>query len=321
MKKIVLFALCMFLIMALCACSSMNRTPDEETILSDYIEKSVETKYTNFNKVEIKRKQFNKTEKTFVADIELIGKDDYADYICSSSIVYNYYDDMGWMLDEINDTKLTTKCYNGRTLDEIEMDIKKNYTTYLSGGLWVDDFKVEDLLEQNMQLVTFDCEISTKHLVTKYDDLEMYFRYENGEWMIDNIDKAPCNFRINLEGTYWKTDEYNNRDIIIREISADSKSIIIECNNTEYIGTMTNEYSESTFFEYAPRYTLNKPLPLGSVWGVQQTADNFVIYELTSSDDVWMFFDNSKSFNGGYGAGYDLASTTPVAGIKVYYPN
>lgn len=321
MKRIVLFALCMFLIMVLCACSAMNRTPDEETILSDYIEKSVETKYTNFNKVEIKRKQFNKTEKTFVADIELIGKDDYADYACSSSIIYNYYDDAGWMLDEINDTKLTTKCYNGRTLDEIETDIKKNYTTYLPGGLWVDDFKAEDLLEQNMQLVTFDCEISTKHLITKYDDLKMYFKYEEGNWQVYNINKTPCNFKINLEGTYWETDEYNNRNITIREISEDSKTIILECNNKEYIGTMTNKYSEDTFFEASPYYKLNTPIPLGSVWGVPQVADNFTIYELTSSDDVWMFFNNSKSYNGGYGAGYDLASLTPTPGSVVYYPN
>lgn len=277
MRKFVLGIVSLLIMLLLCSCTGLNKTPDEEQILSDYLAKNIETEYANFNAIEIKRSQLNKGDKTFVADITLIGKDEYADYICSSSVLYNYYDDQGWMLDKITNSELTTTCHTGRTLEELEKDIRINYTTYLPGGLRVDGFNVEDILDQNTQLVTFTCAIANGHLITEYD-VSMYFRYGNGNWFIDNIVKNPFNFRVNLQGTIWENSTQFKHDtkisIKIKKISEDSRTIVLEYGGNDYTGILESDYTEENFNSEVS-YKLEKSIALSSkdyaIWDTRYT--------------------------------------------------
>lgn len=286
MRKYIVGVVSFLLMMVLCSCSGLNKTPNESQILSDYLAKSVDLEYANFSAVEITRSQLNKEEKTFLADITLTGKDEYADYLCSSSVLYNYYDDQGWMLDEITSRELTTTCYTGRTFEELEEDILTNYTTYLP----VDGcFNVEDYLDQNMQLVTFVCETINNHLTTTYD-VSMYFRYANGNWFMDSVEKNPSNFRITLEGTRWvekQTSAFIDRGdwyITIKKISADSKTIVFEYEGTEYTGTLISNYTESGF-KGGAEYKLNKPMDRGTrSWTVYEEKMYMTALEIYSTE-------------------------------------
>lgn len=268
MKKLTLATLSFLLVMVLCSCSGLNNTPSEDQILSDYLEKSVETEYANFSTLEIKRSQLNKENKAFTADVVITGKDEYADYTCSTSLLYNYYDDQGWMLDEITNNELTTTCHSGRTLEELEKDIRANYTTYIPDALRVDDFNVENCLDQNMQLVTFTCETVNNHLTTKYD-VVMYYLYVNGNWIINNTEKEPSNFKINLEGTRWveKASDWDERGdwyFTIKSISDDSKTIVFEYEGSKYTGTLISDYREVEF-ECGAEYMLDRPMDRGTI--------------------------------------------------------
>ncbi len=303
MRKFVLGVVSFLLVMVLCSCSGLNKTPDENQILSDYLVKSPEPEYANFNAVEIKRSQLNKDEKSFVADIELVGKDEYADYLCSSSIQYNYYDDQGWMLDKITNRELKTVCHTGRLLDDIKNDILTNYTTFFPGGVWVDNIEVEDVLEQNMQLVTLDCETEINNLITTYNDVKMYFKYGNGNWFVDNIEKNVSNFKINLQGTSW---EETSSTVFLREpirfkikkISDDSKTIIVEHNGVDYTGTLNSPYTETYFCSetlLGAEYVLNKEFPEG-VEALQITGAITNNPYIIEDHPTWNHYYQAKKF-------------------------
>ena len=114
MKKIVfvigVFALCLFFT----ACSTIDKVPTENKILSDYKAKESGFAYANFTEAKIIRQQLNKEAKQFTADVEIKGKDAYARYTSNITVKYNYYDDRGWMLDECSYVYPSCFCENER---------------------------------------------------------------------------------------------------------------------------------------------------------------------------------------------------------------
>lgn len=311
MKKSIVASISIILVLLMCSCSNMNKTPDEGKMLEDYKAVATHLSYTNLDKAEFVRQQYKKDEMKFVADAKFTGKDDYADYTCLATLTYNYYDDQGWMLDEYTDNGLTTACHTGRTFEEAEKQLEKNPIQYIPNSTYIDVTGLKTYLNNNMEKVTVNYQVYNKHLAMTYEDAELTFTYSQGQWILTGIDKEVDNIFVNLENTEWITDDFSGIDITITDISADSRNVTFVCRGEEYKGEMTNTYSEETFTKHGPVYKLNKELFLGNVWGVNQFADNFTIYDLTGNDDVWMFFNDLKSLNGGYGAGYQLVGDAP----------
>ncbi len=233
MKKISLILFYSILVVCLVACSKMNKTPDERKILEDYNSKITQCSYANFNTAKFVRQQYKKNDKRFIADVTLTGKDDYANYEATVTVIYNYYDDQGWMLDECENTLCTCICIKGRNADQIIEDLNTNYKIYIDDCTEIS-YMYHSFDETNrMDIVGVSWKTENGYLTSTYVGT-IQFAYERGEWILNSINKTDSSYYLNIKNTIWKPEFYqyannsrpNNIDLTIESVADDSTEII-----------------------------------------------------------------------------------------------
>ena len=96
LKVIAVLCICMLIFSS---CNTLKNTPNEEKILEDLQSQFTTQTLENAYMVEINRSQLKEDEKVWTADISIYASDEYAEMQAESTIIYNYYDDEGWMMD------------------------------------------------------------------------------------------------------------------------------------------------------------------------------------------------------------------------------
>ena len=242
MRKVTLPLICVFLTLMLCSCSGMKRTPNKKTILADYISQNVHLSYAKFDKINILREQLNKNEKRFIADIELTGKDDYAEYTCTASVEYNYYDDRGWMLDKCSNKEVAYQCFQGMTKNEISKYDLDDFVETPTAIYNSNEFDKNN----NMHYFYFNTR-DGKYRVKEYLET-VIFEYKNGNWEYDSTESVLVNTYLDIEGTTWTAtpqkgwvDYFNiGPDIYIQTVSG-LEEITFKYGEETVEATLTND--------------------------------------------------------------------------------
>lgn len=249
MKKIVfvigVFALCLFFT----ACSTIDKVPTENKILSDYKAKESGFAYANFTEAKIIRQQLNKEAKQFTADVEIKGKDAYARYTSNITVKYNYYDDRGWMLDECSYVYPSCFCENGRTKDDIMEDILQNASSYIPGCIDIE--YLQHRFDGECDVVDINWKTEKGYLISTYTG-QLKFTYINGIWQKSDLIKTKSSYYLNIDDTKWEPDvvQYpnnmhpDNPVLWIDSISKDSTEIVFEdANGGKYTARICNGWS------------------------------------------------------------------------------
>ncbi len=200
MNKTISLLLCMIMCIGLTSCSKMNETPDEVKILADFNAKFEDMAYANFDRVEILRQQLNKENKTFVADIALKGRDEYADYKATIYLHYNYYDDKGWMLGSYSEPDITCQCFRGMTDEDVSLYDLDDFVDWPTAIYQYGEFDKEN----NRHCFYFNTSNKGQsYAVVEYKEA-VIFEYINGEWRYTENDRTLLNEFFDIEGTTWE---------------------------------------------------------------------------------------------------------------------
>ena len=84
--------------MAQTGCSGIKNTPTEEKVMADISENYPSMVVEYVSDLEIMRSQLFEEDKEWIADISIRATDEYAEMAAEVSIVYDYYDDKGWII-------------------------------------------------------------------------------------------------------------------------------------------------------------------------------------------------------------------------------
>lgn len=255
MKKVILIFLILCTFFTLGGCSTLGKMPNEAKILEDYSSKTVNAAFVDFEECEIIRQQTNEQEKRFIADVKFFGKDEYADYEVTTNLVYNYYDDQGWMLDDFSDIFPSYVCRKGRTVEEISQDLNQHHYSYIPDCTEINYISHQFNANEKADIVEIEWTTDTDYLTTKYTGYLKYV-YLYGEWKFEGISKNNSTYKLKLEGTYWEpsfreywnSDRPDNIDYIVSEISDDSSVIIFKDNlGNTYTAQATSDSYEDDF--------------------------------------------------------------------------
>lgn len=236
-KKICIIGLLLALCFVVSGCSRISKTPNEQQCLSDYLAKNTEVAYANFNTSQFIRQQLNKENEQFIADVKLTGKDDYANYEGEVRLIYNYYDDQGWMLDEYSKAVINCICYKGRTQEQIITDIQQLYSSekYLTDIEYISHTFEQ---ENNCEKAIIDV-VTRVGYVDRTNRYEMTFYYEEGKWKKkahggsrygNEIDDASSIY-LNIKNTTWYSNNEGDPDVKILDVSEDSSVITFMYGN------------------------------------------------------------------------------------------
>lgn len=260
--------LSMCLILTLFAgCNDMKNVPNAQKCLEDYIESKFSVSYANYSQAEILRQQLFETDKRFVADVKFTGEDTYAKYECTSTLRYNFYDDIGWVLDDSITNTRSTKCFKGRSMEELKADISNNYVQYIPDCLEIEVIQAETVTPQNTQTVAVNCVKRNGKVVSTYTDKKLEFVYSDGKWsFVKSRGGVATNFYLDLAGTKWlcETDYSGKRwgkNINIVSVSNDSREIVFQYGETNYTAVFSGEYKD--FESSHVTYTVKDDVFLG----------------------------------------------------------
>ena len=82
----------------LAGCGGVNQTPSENDILSDLSEYFPSQSIKYADSLEIVKSQLFADKKEWNADVAISASDEYAQMSAEITVVYDYYDDKGWMI-------------------------------------------------------------------------------------------------------------------------------------------------------------------------------------------------------------------------------
>lgn len=72
---------------------------DEDEILTDFANYEENLSFLDFNSIEISKRQTNKDDKEDIIYASIIGEGEFATHEYECKLVYNYYEQGGWILD------------------------------------------------------------------------------------------------------------------------------------------------------------------------------------------------------------------------------
>lgn len=254
----------------LVGCSEFSNKPNEGKFLEDYSNKTINAAFVNFEKCEIIRQQTNEQEKQFTVAVKLSGSDEYADYEVVTNLVYNYYDDQGWMLDDFTDVFPSYECKKGRDDVDISQDLKQNFCSYIPDCTEINYISHQFIAAEKADVVEVEWTTDSNYLITKNTG-SLKFEYLYGEWKFGGISKNDSVYKLKLEGTYWEPSfrEYwnsnrpDNIDYIISEISDDSTVIIFKDSygNSYKAQMISDSYKDDFEKGYSVTYSFEDQNP------------------------------------------------------------
>lgn len=223
---------------SLFGCNGMKNTPDEEKILDDLQTLFPSQTLENAFEIEIQRSQLQETEKTWTADISIYAEDEYAEMTAETTLVYNYYDDRGWMLEAENTSYPVFGVDNmiqGMTEEDMSNILSNNDMEYVD-DIYNSDTGIHQIsykkIDDNYRL--FETNISGVLDCTYVDT-------DNG-WQISNNLEEPREIVIRTEnvlaGVFCRDydGDYSDGTFTVEEISEDGKNITFSFTAPSKIG-------------------------------------------------------------------------------------
>lgn len=218
----------------LIGCSGIKNVPEEDDILSDLLDNYQSKTIECAESVEIVRSQLFEDDKKWTADIVISAVDDYADMSSEITVVYDYFDDQGWIINKeetLNPAFAVNKMHSGMN----ESDMKELLFVWAGDGIKYADsyFNSESGLmyidyEQNLQESSFFDSSYTGQLICQYYDTDTGWRiiddHQNGKEYSLRIQNVLGKY----EGSYDGGVSSFSGDYVfeIKEISPDGKSLI-----------------------------------------------------------------------------------------------
>ena len=218
----------------LIGCSGIKNVPEEDDILSDLLDNYQSKTIECAESVEIVRSQLFEDDKKWTADIVISAVDDYADMSSEITVVYDYFDDQGWIINKeetLNPAFAVNKMHSGMN----ESDMKELLFVWAGDGIKYADsyFNSESGLmyidyEQNLQESSFFDSSYTGQLICQYYDTDTGWRiiddHQNGKEYSLRIQNVLGKY----EGSYDGRVSSFGGDYVfeIKEISPDGKSLI-----------------------------------------------------------------------------------------------
>ena len=186
---------------------------DEDEILTDFANYEENLSFLDFNSIEISKRQTNKDDKEDIIYASIIGEGEFATHEYECKLVYNYYEQGGWILDivEIQNCLATELDTIGD--NEILSMVNDSPQNYLYGDYDSANFNIEsrEFSQDTLSCTTtlnFQTSCNKKMGFTSEGQLFLYEFYdlETGQWGISdtshNVWAQTLNNIDNLEWRY-----------------------------------------------------------------------------------------------------------------------
>lgn len=225
--------------MTLTGCSSIKNTPTEERIIADISENYPSMTVEYVNDLEIMRSQLFEEDKEWIADIRISATDEYAEMSAETSVVYDYYDDKGWIINT-EETSYPDFTVNS-TLSEMSSD-DINELLNIWGGEQTEYIDSSFDAASGIEYITYKKEGKESRNLNNVISgvLECnYYNTDNG-WNVINDVVSEKQYSLSVDdviGSYVfdfdpLVSSFNGRYVFdIKEISPDQKSIVISGSN------------------------------------------------------------------------------------------
>ncbi|MBQ4517707.1 MAG: hypothetical protein II997_03870 [Clostridia bacterium] len=313
MKRKVLSILMMLYVTSLCGCSNAGNTPNNDDFLNDY-KQYIGSSDMEFEQVEVIKEQLFKENKKFNVEVKFTGKDDYANYEKITTLTYNYYDDVGWTLEDETTHSHETKCFKGRSITELEDDIQKNYSNYVDACKDMRINEVGGISNNNEQIITVSCLLKDGKVIGTYDNTTLLFAYENGKWnFIESRLSNASNYFLDIVGTKWHSEmnssgKREGETIEIISVSDDSKTIIFKYGEISCTANFAGEYNDfkTSHVKYIPKEKiyLGEAKVISSKYKVYLQEIRFATFAGAGNDSIiiegrmdgWNGYDPTRTY-------------------------
>lgn len=209
----------------LTGCSENGK--NETEILNDFVQEHEELSFLDFHTLEVEKRQTNKSDKTDIIYANVIGSGPYADHSYKCKFLYNYYDEGGWILDDLTIDELEVSNISWHTDEEIEELFTENENYLYITNMYYDTLhgtikeKNDSVLEQVVQIemgeggvaspivcsaqLAFDMAGNGEipYTVNGSYYLEETYDIYTGQWYFSNSSYSIDNQTINFENIIW----------------------------------------------------------------------------------------------------------------------
>lgn len=210
MKKTIIFlfvGICMFLFTG---CTTSLK--DEDEILTDFANYEENLSFLNFNSMEISKRQTNKDDKEDIIYASIIGEGEFATHEYECKLVYNYYEQGGWILDAVEIQNCLVKELNTISDNEILSMVNDSPQNYLYGDYDSANFNIEsrEFSQDALACTTtlnFQISCNKKMGFDSEGQLFLYEFYdlETGQWRISDTSHNVWTQTLhNIENLEWR---------------------------------------------------------------------------------------------------------------------
>lgn len=225
--------------MALTGCSGIKNTPTEEKVIADISENYPSMTVEYVSNLEIMRSQLFEEDKEWIADIRISATDEYAEMTAEVSVVYDYYDDKGWI---INTEETSYPDFTVNTmLSEMSSD-DINELLNIWGGEQTEYIDSSFDAASGIEYITYKKvgkeSRNLNNVISGVLECK-YYNTDNG-WNVINDVVNETQYSLSVDdviGSYVfdydpLVSSFNGRYVFnIKEISSDQKSIVISGSN------------------------------------------------------------------------------------------
>lgn len=209
-KKIIILLFVGMCIMIFTGCTSSVK--DEDEILTDFANYEENLSFLNFNSVEISKRQTNKEDKEDIIYISIIGEGEFATHEYECKLVYNYYEQGGWILDTVEIENCLVTELNTISDDEILSMVNDSPQNYLYGDYDSANFNIEsrEFSQDALSCTTtlnFQISCNRKMGFDSEGQLFLYELYdlETGQWGISDTSHNVWTQTLNnIETLEWR---------------------------------------------------------------------------------------------------------------------
>lgn len=230
----------------LAGCSGIKQTPTEEDILSDLLELYPSQAIECADSLKIVRSQLFEDDKEWTADITISASNDYAQMLSEVTVVYDYYDNKGWMLntgETMYPEFLVVNTNSGMTSDDIQ-DL-----LYAWAGEQIEYVDNSFDSDSGVEYITYKVEKQESSFYNSitYGTLTCcYYGPDSGWNVVNDIEDSKDFLPIveNILGTYdgtcyaggwdWNPRFLGYYNFNITEISQDGQSLTINGYKKEF---------------------------------------------------------------------------------------
>lgn len=218
----------------LTGCSGIKNVPEEEDILSDLVENYPSNSINCTDNLEIIKSQLFEEDKEWVADIKINASDDYASMDSEITVVYDYYDDQGWMLN-LEQTMYPVFYTNDTYAGMSDEDIEELLYIWAGEGIETTDAQFDDENDRMYIYYRRTMQESSFFDSTFTGQLECVYNNADEGWTVANDyqDEKEYSLRIQdvlgeYEASYdGMVSSFNGKCVFqIKDISPDGKNIV-----------------------------------------------------------------------------------------------